>query len=52
MISSTYLQLFIGLLGVFEIVVVVAIQSVFHLEMHQNKKNIFDIITLKRFQKI
>jgi len=52
MISSTYLQLFIGLLGVFKIVVAVAVQSVFHLEMHQNKKNIFDTTILKQSQKI
>ena len=41
--------------GLFESVVVVAFQSVFHSEMHQNnifflKKNIFDINTSKLFK--
>jgi len=42
---------------VFEIVVAVAVQSVFRLKMHQNKKNllkknIFDINTSKRTKNI
>jgi len=42
---------------VFEIVVTVAVQSTFHLEMHQNKKKyflkiIFDISTSKRSENI
>jgi predicted transcriptional regulator len=43
--------------SVFEIVVVVAVQSNFHLKIYQNKifyflKIIFDISTLKRYENI